>query len=201
MATQQQLTIPMFPLNMVLLPGETKTLHIYEERYKQLVADCVANEAHFGIPFVHQKAVGKYGIEVKINHVIKTYDNGEMDILIEGVRVFKMVEFSSVLSPKLYGAGIISQEQEINSKASSILQELTKEYLWLAQRSTVEEDAFDNANVYSIARLLDFSSPEKYELIKAATPEEKESLLKSKIRLFMHLIKTEHELQAKFIMN
>jgi Lon protease-like protein len=40
MATQQ-LTIPMFPLNMVLLPGETKTLHIFEERYKQLVSDCL----------------------------------------------------------------------------------------------------------------------------------------------------------------
>lgn len=201
MATQQQLTIPMFPLNMVLLPGETKTLHIYEERYKQLVADCIANEAHFGIPFVHQKSVGKYGIEVKINHIIKTYDNGELDILIEGVKVFRMVEFSSVLSPKLYGAGIISQEQEINSRASVSLQDLTREYLWLSQRSTVEEDAFDNANVYSIARLLDFSSPEKYELIKASTPAEKESLLRSKLRLFMHLIKTEQELQTKFILN
>mgnify|MGYP000665651429 CR=1 FL=1 len=47
MATQQ-LTIPMFPLNMVLLPGETKTLHIFEERYKQLISDCLENDAHFG---------------------------------------------------------------------------------------------------------------------------------------------------------
>ena len=201
MATQQQLTIPMFPLNMVLLPGETKTLHIYEERYKQLVSDCIANEAHFGIPFVHQKSVGKYGIEVKINHIIKTYDNGEMDILIEGVKVFRMVEFSSVLSPKLYGAGIISQEPDINTRASASLQELIKEYLWIAQRSKVQEDAFNNANVYSIARLLDISSPEKYELIKAVTPAEKESLLRAKVKLFIHLIKTENDLQAKFILN
>lgn len=201
MATQQQLTIPMFPLNMVLLPGETKTLHIYEERYKQLVSDCIANEAHFGIPFVYQKSVGKYGIEVKINHVIKTYDNGELDILIEGVRVFRMVEFSSVLSPKLYGAGIISQEQDLNRKVSGSLQDLIREYLWLSQRSSVEEDAFDNADVYSIARLLDFSSPEKYELIKTATAAEKEQLVRSKIRLFIHLIKTENELQSKFILN
>ena len=56
MATQQ-LTIPMFPLNMVLLPGETKTLHIFEERYKQLVRDCLDNEAHFGIPFFFRYSV------------------------------------------------------------------------------------------------------------------------------------------------
>jgi Lon protease-like protein len=109
MATQQ-LTIPMFPLNMVLLPGETKTLHIFEERYKQLVSDCLINEAHFGIPFIHQTSMGDYGIEVKISNVIKEYENGEMDIAIEGVRVFKMIVFSKVLHPKLYGAGVIQFE-------------------------------------------------------------------------------------------
>ncbi len=201
MATQQQLTIPMFPLNMVLLPGETKTLHIYEERYKQLVSDCLLNEAHFGIPFVHQKSVGDYGIEVKINHIIKTFDNGEMDIMIEGVKVFKLVEFSSVLSPKLYGAGIINHEQDFNAKASSYLQQLTKDYMWVSQHNALQEEAFDNANVYSIARLLDISSLEKYDLIKADTLTKKENLLKAKIKLFIHLIKTEHDLQAKFILN
>ncbi len=201
MATQQQLTIPMFPLNMVLLPGETKTLHIYEERYKQLVSDCLLNEAHFGIPFVHQKSVGNYGIEVKINHIIKTFDNGEMDIMIEGVKVFNLIEFSSVLSPKLYGAGIINHEQDFNAKASSYLQQLTKDYMWVSQHNALHEEAFDNANVYSIARLLDLSSLEKYELIKADTLAGKENLLKAKIKLFTHLIKTEHDLQAKFILN
>ena len=51
----KQLTIPMFPLGMLLLPGETKMLHIFEERYKQLVSDCLANQAHFGIPYSSNK--------------------------------------------------------------------------------------------------------------------------------------------------
>ncbi len=201
MATQQQVTIPMFPLNMVLLPGETKTLHIYEDRYKQLVADCLINEAHFGIPFLQQKSVGDYGIEVKINNVIKQFDNGEMDILIEGVRVFKMIEFSSVLSPKLYGAGIITYEEDFKVRTSAALQELTKDYMWQSQHNALQEDAFDDANVYSIARLLEISSIEKYELLKAGSIAKKEILLKAKIKLFIHLIKTEHELQSKFILN
>ena len=162
MATQQ-LTIPMFPLNMVLLPGETKTLHIFEERYKQLVRDCLDNEAHFGIPFLHQKSMGDYGIEVKISNVIKSYDNGEMDIAIEAVRVFKIIEFSKVLTPKLYGAGVIQYEEEITDKPSHILQDLTKEYMWVSQENTIPIDAFDNSNVYGIARLLDLSAVEKYE--------------------------------------
>ena len=191
----------MFPLNVVLLPGETRTLHIYEERYKQLVSDCILNQAHFGIPFVYQKSVGNYGIEVRINHVIKTFDNGEMDILIEGVKVFKLMEFSSVLSPKLYGAGVIYREEEVNIRVSALLRSRIKEYMWLSQHHTIREDAFDHANVYSIARLLDLSSTEKYELIKTETMLEKETILKAKIKLFIHLIRTEHELQDKFISN
>lgn len=200
MATQQ-LTIPMFPLNMVLLPGETKTLHIFEERYKQLVTDCLDNDAHFGIPFLHQKAMGDYGIEVKISNVIKKFDNGEMDIVIEAVKVFKIVEFSSVLTPKLYGAGLIQYEEDIIEKPSHILQELIKEYMWVSQENIIPIDAFDNSNVYGIARLLDLSAPEKYELLKAKSAINKEDYLKPKIKLFIHLIKTETELKSKFVLN
>lgn len=200
MATQQ-LTIPMFPLNMVLLPGEIKTLHIFEERYKQLVADCLDNEAHFGIPFMHQKAMGDYGIEVKISNVIKLYENGELDIAIEAIRVFKIIKFSRVLMPKLYGAGVIQFEEEITEKPSHLLQELTKEYMWVSQENIIPIDAFDHSNVYGIARLLDLSEPEKYELIKAKSAVNKEEYLKPKIKLFIHLIKTENELKSKFVLN
>lgn len=200
MATQQ-LTIPMFPLNMVLLPGEIKTLHIFEERYKQLVADCLDNEAHFGIPFMHQKAMGDYGIEVKISNVIKLYENGELDIAIEAIRVFKIIKFSRVLMPKLYGAGVIQFEEEITEKPSHLLQELTKEYMWVSQENIIPIDAFDHSNVYGIARLLDLSEPEKYELIKAKSAFNKEEYLKPKIKLFIHLIKTENELKSKFVLN
>lgn len=200
MATQQ-LTIPMFPLNVVLLPGETKTLHIFEERYKQLVKDCLDNEAHFGIPFMHQKSIGDYGIEVKISNVIKKHENGEMDIVIEAVRVFKIIEFSKVLTPKLYGAGMIQYEEEITDKPSQILQELTREYMWVSQENVVPIDAFDNSNIYGIARLLDLSALEKYELIKAKSTLNKEEYLKPKIKLFIHLIRTENELKSKFVLN
>jgi hypothetical protein len=200
MATQQ-LTIPMFPLNLVILPGETKPLHIFEERYKQLVSDCIQNNAHFGIPFVHQKSIGDYGIEVKIKNIVKTYDNGEMDIIVEGLRVFKMIEFSQVLSPKLYGAGVIKQENDSELKPSHFLQELIKEYLWVAQQNKVPIDAFDNTNIYGIARLIELSNQEKYDLIKANSLSQKEMMLREKIKLFIHLIKTENELSSRFIFN
>jgi hypothetical protein len=165
------------------------------------VADCLLNEAHFGIPFLNQKSVGDYGVEVKISNVIKEHPNGDMDIAVEGVSVFKIVEYSQVLPPKLYGAGIIEYEEEIFEKPSHVLQELTKEYLWIAQEKTIPVDAFDHSNVYGIARLLDLSALEKYELLKAKSVLQKENYLKQKLKLFIYLIKTETDLKSKFVLN
>src|SRR5690606_13514102 len=99
--------IPMFPLSMVILPGETTKLHIFESRYRQLVQECLENDASFGIPFTEKGKISKYGCEVRIMRVLKTYENGGLDILVEGTGLFKLLEFSEVLKPKLYGAGLI----------------------------------------------------------------------------------------------
>lgn len=200
MATKQ-LTIPMFPLGIMLLPGETKTLHVFEEKYKQLISDCLTNEAHFGIPYFLNNKIGDFGIEVKIIKVLKSYDTGESDILVEGIRIFNLIEYSSILKPKLYGAGIVTYIQAIADTPSLKLQELIKDYLWIAQQNAVPIDAYDNATLYSIARLLDLSNLEKYDLVKLNTIGEKENYLMQKIRLFTFILNTENKLQSKFILN
>jgi hypothetical protein len=81
------------------------------------------------------------------------------------------------------------------------LQELIKDYLWIAQQNTVPVDAYDNATLYNIARLLDLSHTEKYELIKLKSVAEKENYLMQKIRLFTFILNAENKLQAKFILN
>lgn len=200
MATKQ-LTIPMFPLGIMLLPGETKTLHIFEEKYKQLISDCLDNDAHFGIPYFINNKVGDFGIEVKILKVLKSYDSGESDILVEGVRIFNLIEYSSILKPKLYGAGVISYIDEIIETPSLKLQELIKDYLWIAQQNTVPVDAYDKATLYNIARLLDLSHIEKYDLIELKSVAEKENYLIQKIKLFTFILSAENKLQSKFVLN
>lgn len=201
MATQE-LTIPMFPLNLVILPGETKPIHIFEERYKQLINDCLQNNAHFGIPYVESPSSRwEYGMEVRITKVLKIFDNGEMDVMIEGVRPFRVIEFSSVLFPKLYGAAMIKGEDISQYIPSYKLQDMVKEYVWISQQKVVPEDAFDHANIYTVARLLDITNQEKFKIISSETLFEKEEFIKQKIKLFIHLIKTESELQTKFVLN
>ena len=197
----KQLTIPMFPLNMVVLPGETVKLHIFEERYKQLVNDCLENEAHFGIPFSMNGKVKTHGVEVKIKKVLKVEENGEMYILVEGVNVFSILDYSSVLTPKLYGAAIIQYEEGENLTVSTYTQELAMEYLSLTQNKILDYDSFKTATIYSIANLLQLTAKEKYQLISCSTFSEKEKFLINAFRQTICIFEKETELKDRFIFN
>ena len=200
MATKQ-LTIPMFPLNMVVLPGETVKLHIYEERYKQLINDCLQNEAHFGIPFSINGRVKSHGVEVKIKKVLKIFENGEMDILVQGMSVFSILDYSAVLKPKLYGAAIIEHEDVEESAVSNYLQELAMEYLSLSQNKIIDYDMFKTASVYDIANLLQLSAKEKFQLITVKTFDDKEKFLCNTYRQSICIYEKESELKDRFIFN
>ena len=111
----RQLTLPAFPMNVVLLPGESTKLYVFEDRYRQMVDDCLDNNASFCIPLMEKGKVQHYGCEVKINRVLKTYENGSLDILVESVNTIKVLEFTEILRPKMYGAALIEYQNTNHS--------------------------------------------------------------------------------------
>ncbi len=193
-----QLTIPLFPLNMVVLPTETIKLHIFEERYKQLINDCIENDAEFGIPYIQAKQLAQYGSQVRIKKVLKKYPDGEMDILVEGTAIFKLIEFSEVLSPKLYGAGIVEITKFEKIIHSLALQELVIEYFALTQDKLLQYDIVKHLSIYDVASQLLISAQEKYALISHPN---KESYLAQHLKLISQIIKAESELKERFLNN
>jgi len=95
--------IPLFPLNVVLLPGAPLPLHIFEPRYKEMVKDCLEEESEFGMLLALPKAVfgeqkaqlAKVGCTAKILEVVKRYSDGRMDIVTAGRAPFRVVEIFS----------------------------------------------------------------------------------------------------------
>ena len=81
-------TIPLFPLGVVLLPAMVLPLHIFEERYKIMIGECLEQNKEFGIVYSDQKEIRKKGCTAKIVKVLKRYDDGRMDILTRGVKRF-----------------------------------------------------------------------------------------------------------------
>ena len=87
---QPDATLPLFPLNVVLYPRAPLPLHIFEDRYKKMVAAVLDGEGVFGMVCAGKEGVARVGCTAKIVKVIKRYDDGRMDILTVGMRRFRI---------------------------------------------------------------------------------------------------------------
>ncbi len=88
--------IPLFPLNVVLLPGGDLPLHIFEPRYRRMVHDCIEHKSEFGMLLSLPKGVVRVGCTAEIVDVAKQYDDGRLDIVTVGRAPFRIVELANV---------------------------------------------------------------------------------------------------------
>jgi Lon protease-like protein len=82
--------IPIFPLGLVLLPRMNLPLHIFEDRYKQMIKACLANDRVFGIVYFSGKQFETKGCTARIIDILKRYDDGRLDITTRGENRFKI---------------------------------------------------------------------------------------------------------------
>jgi ATP-dependent Lon protease len=118
--------LPLFPLNMIVIPGTQINLHIFEDRYKQLLTDVLEESTMFGIVPVLKNQIQEYGTRVKLVEIIKKYPDGRMDIRVEGIDVIRLVEFFSKGNGKLYPTGIVFYTTDSGKKNTPI--SLIKEF-------------------------------------------------------------------------
>lgn len=76
--------IPLFPLNVVLLPGATLPLHIFEHRYRKMVRQCLDEKSDFGVLLASPKGIVRVGCTAQVTQVAKRYNDGRMDIITLG---------------------------------------------------------------------------------------------------------------------
>ncbi len=86
------LLLPLFPLDLVLLPGVPLPLHVFEPRYKEMIAECLDEKKPFGIVRASSDGVADIGCTAEIVEVTKRYDDGRMDILTRGVERFEVLQ-------------------------------------------------------------------------------------------------------------
>jgi Lon protease-like protein len=86
--------LPIFPLELVLFPGVALPLHIFEPRYKEMIAECLELKKPFGIVRASQSGVADIGCTAEIVQVMKKYDDGRMDILTRGVERFELISMN-----------------------------------------------------------------------------------------------------------
>ncbi len=84
--------LPLFPLDLVLLPGVPLPLHVFEPRYKEMIAECLDEKKPFGVVRASSEGVAEIGCTAEILEVTKRYDDGRMDILTRGVERFEVLQ-------------------------------------------------------------------------------------------------------------
>jgi len=82
--------LPLFPLGVVLLPGEPVPLHIFEPRYKEMVRVCIEDDRPFGIVYASEQQVAEVGCTARIERVAARYDDGRLDIVAVGQQRFRV---------------------------------------------------------------------------------------------------------------
>jgi Lon protease-like protein len=87
--------IGLFPLSLVLLPTERVPLHIFEERYQELIGECLDNEQEFGLVYADDDGIRDIGTRAGVVEVLDRFDDGRMNILIEGRERFRLLELTS----------------------------------------------------------------------------------------------------------
>ena len=148
--------IPLFPLNVVLLPGAELPLHIFEPRYRQMVKDCLEEKSEFGMILSLDKGVARVGCTAEIMQVTKRYENGRMDILTVGRAPFRVVELFTK-DPLLEGHVDYLEDRE-NPANPSIQRELVE--LFEACHTLIFDDYPKN---------LEGASTEDFSYLVAAT--------------------------------
>ncbi|WKX74935.1 LON peptidase substrate-binding domain-containing protein [Zobellia laminariae] len=177
--------LALLPLQSIFFLGETVPLHIFEDRYKQLIVDCRKEAVTFGIPvYINDNMI--YGTEVQLVEIVNTYDNGEMDVTCVARQVFRILSFEKQMKGKLYAGGTIQFLDSVNDAEKEIKQEVLDKIHELYELMGVPYTPLplEKFNSYVLVHKMGLSFNQEYQLLQM--PSERDRLLFMK----SHLIST-----------
>ncbi|MBC3783662.1 LON peptidase substrate-binding domain-containing protein [Spirosoma utsteinense] len=171
-------TLPLFPLNLIVYPGEDLNLHIFEPRYRQLISECIEEERTFGIPaFINNKLPG-YGTEMHVTTLHKRYDDGRMDVKSKGLGIFKLVNFENPVAGKLYAGGdveLVESGDGFSAHVDALAERVGRLYN-LLQIETDYDPLVENFS-YRVAHKVGLSIEQEYELLTLESEAERQLFL------------------------
>ena len=197
--------IPIFPLGIVVYPGESVNLHIFEPRYRQLINECYAEGKPFGIPTVINNKLNEMGTLVRITEMVNTYETGEMDIKTQGVLVFRVLEMIRSIPDKLYSGAIVNYPENIEGPGNQeLMQRIVKAIRELHKMLSIEKDFHkpdEELTSYDIAHHAGLSLEEEYELLGLFREEQRQEYLKRHLSKVLPVIAEMEVLKERVKLN
>ncbi|MGH3266401.1 MAG: LON peptidase substrate-binding domain-containing protein [Trebonia sp.] len=159
-------SFPLFPLQLVVLPSEVVPLHIFEERFKTMIEECLSGDSEFGVVWMADDGLHDVGCACRIDRVIERFDDGRMNLLARGTRPLRIVERQRDLA---YPAGIVefllddpgAPQQRLIDAALDAYAELVHK----ATDRTPSAEELKAMDAYAMAATVDFGLEAKQGLL------------------------------------
>ncbi|MCD2424579.1 LON peptidase substrate-binding domain-containing protein [Niabella pedocola] len=196
--------IPIFPLSIVVFPGEQVNLHIFEPRYKQLIQESASSRKPFGIPVVVNNQLQDWGSLVHVEEIVKVYENGEMDIHTKGGDLFRILEVIREIPEKLYSGAIVNYPQNNRTGNPEVMRLLVKQmrtlhdYLQVKKEFRKEDDLL---TAYDIAHHSGLTIQEEYEFLQLTQERQRQEYLKRHFEKTLPVFEQMNQLKQKIQMN
>lgn len=195
---------PIFPLGIVVYPGEQLNLHIFEPRYKQLISECHAAQKPFGIPAVINNKLQDFGTIVEIIELTKVYDNGEMDIRTRGLKVFRILELIREIPDKLYSGAIVTYPDNYHQGNPETMRKLMtsiRELHTLLKLSKDFKKPDEALTSYDVAHHIGLSLEEEYELLLLLDEKQRVEYIKRHLIKAIPMVSGLEQLKEKIRLN
>ena len=156
-------------------------LHIFEPRYKQLIAECFELKKPFGIPAVINEKISEMGTLVQVKEISKQYEDGKMDIKTEGLQVFRILEMINDLPEKMYSGAIVNYPENDDKDNKTFMQGIVLGIRELHKLLKIEKNFAkpDNAlQTYDVAHHAGLSIEQEYELLELLHESQRQEYLK-----------------------
>jgi len=173
----------LFPLGIVVLPGELTPLHIFEPRYRELVGEAIDSDAPFGILLTDDDGLRDVGTTVRVTEVVERFDDGRFVVIVEGGERFRLVRFTEGRS---FRTGEVETVADGDAEAGDGERRTALE-LFEGLRDAVGADV-DSPEVddpelsYAIARRVEMDARVKQDLLESVSEPERLEILSSHLR-------------------
>lgn len=196
--------LPIFPLQLVVFPGEPLNLHIFEPRYRQLVEDARNTGTTFCIPTVIDQNVKPIATEVSLAEIVNEYPGGESDIRTVGQRVFYLEDYWKTLPGKLYPGGAcreltvdFNEDPDLNKEIVTLTRSIYRE---LGIDKDVK-DAADGFRTYDIGHYVGLKLEEEYQLLALTNAGERQRFLLGHLRAIRPELREGKRIQDRAALN
>jgi Lon protease-like protein len=189
----------LFPLSIVLVPTERIPLHVFEPRYRELIAECVETESEFGLVLATgDGAVHEIGTRAAVTEVLEVLDDGRMNIIVEGRDRFRLLELTS---GRAFTTALVEPVlDELDEPAPADVERALELFRSLAEtaESDVEIPEVDSPLFdFELTARVDFGVESKQELLATTSPRQRMSRLVTLLEEALETVKLERTLRER----